>query len=147
MSDRSEREKIRLFLIAGVIGLVLGYGLDWTGITPIVKRIATTSFTLASGGWCLLVLAFLYWLVDVKGYSGWTIFFVIVGMNPIFIYLFTQTVGHDWVVDFVHIFNDGILGLFGLGQNMLNLTNSLLTLALFWYLCYWLYKHRIFFKI
>ena len=33
------------------------------GITPIIKRIATSSFVLASGGWCLLVFG-LSLLVD-----------------------------------------------------------------------------------
>src|SRR5690606_17099552 len=96
-------------IIAGVIGLILGYGMDLLGITPIIKRIATTSFVLASGGWCLLVLAASYWLIDVKGSKNWVFFFSIVGMNSIFIYLFTQTVGHQWVNGFAAIFTDGVL--------------------------------------
>ena len=147
LSERSDRQKIGIFLIAAAACFVLGYGLDWSGLTPIVKRIATTSFTLASGGWCLLVLAFMYWLVDVKGINKWIFTFVIVGMNPIFIYLFTQTVGSQWFVGFVRIFNDGFLGAVGLPEGLLSITNGILTLGLFWYLCYWLYQHKIFFKI
>src|SRR5688572_14923671 len=40
--------KIRRLLLFGAICLALGYGMDWT-ITPIIKRIATSSFTIASG--------------------------------------------------------------------------------------------------
>ena len=40
-------------LIWAVICLVVGYGLNYAHITPIIKRIATCSFTLASLGWCL----------------------------------------------------------------------------------------------
>ncbi|MGF6850364.1 putative acyltransferase [Chitinophaga sp. W3I9] len=51
ISDRPRAQKIKILVIAGLIGLVTGFGLDLAGITPIIKRIATASFTLASGGW------------------------------------------------------------------------------------------------
>lgn len=55
----AEKEKIKQFVIWGSIILVLGFAMDLLGITPpIVKRIATTSFTLASGGIAILTLAF-----------------------------------------------------------------------------------------
>src|SRR5690606_7676347 len=78
LSNRFAEERIKTFLIAGAIGLVFGYGLDMLGITPIIKRISTTSFVFASGGWALVALAFFYWLVDVKKVRSWTKFFVIV---------------------------------------------------------------------
>ncbi|WKN31563.1 DUF5009 domain-containing protein [Porifericola rhodea] len=147
ISTRTDNEKLKPLLIAGIIGLLIGYGLDFSGITPIIKRIATTSFTIVSGGWCLLVLAATYWLVDVKKARTGIFFFSIVGMNSIFIYLFTQTVGHQWVNDFVAIFSDGIFSWIGLGENFLAIAGATLSFGLYWYLCYWLYKHKIFFKV
>ena len=147
LSETDVTRIIRTFVIAGVTGLVIGYGLDLLNITPIVKRISTTSFVFASGGWCLLTLAFLYWLVDIKKVQRWTTFFIIVGMNPIFIYMFAETVGHRWLVDNVRIFNDGIFGLMGLPANILAITSAFVVLAIFWYLCYFLYKNKIFIKI
>jgi predicted acyltransferase len=105
ISWRDNSEKIiKTFLVAGIIGLVVGYGLDGTGITPIVKRISTTSFVFASGGWCLLTLAFFYWLVDLKGFKKWARLFIIVGMNSIFIYLFANILS-GWLREFVGIWN------------------------------------------
>lgn len=49
LSSRSAQEKLRPFLIWGTIILVLGFAMDLLNITPIIKRIATSSFTLASG--------------------------------------------------------------------------------------------------
>ena len=72
--------------------------------------------------------------------------FVIVGMNSIFIYLFAEVLG-GWLSDFVHIFNDGIIGVLGWSPEALAVTNALFVLAIMWYLCYFLYKKRIFFKI
>src|SRR5690606_39520038 len=38
-------EKIKWLIGFGLAGLVVGYAMDWT-ITPIIKRISTSSFTL-----------------------------------------------------------------------------------------------------
>ena len=147
ISDRSPAEKIKVFVIAGLAGLVVGYGLDLLGITPIIKRIATTSFVIVSGGWCLLTLAACYWLVDVKGYRSWVLFFSLVGMNSIFIYMFSQTVGHQWVNETVAIFTDGVLNWLGVGEVLKAFVAALAILALEWYLCYWLYKRKVFIKV
>ncbi|MBN1999881.1 DUF5009 domain-containing protein [candidate division KSB1 bacterium] len=147
LSERTETEKIKIFVIAGIAGLVAGYGLDWTGVTPIIKRICTSSFVIASGGWCLLTLALSYWFIDVKGYKKWTLFFAIVGMSPIFIYMFSQTLGGQWFNGFVHIFTDGILGWFGTPESVIKLLTALVIWGVEWYLCYWLYKKKIIIKI
>ncbi|MDN3690328.1 acyltransferase family protein [Cyclobacterium jeungdonense] len=147
LSKTSDEQKIKTFLIAGLLGLSIGYGLDWVGITPIIKRISTSAFVLASGGWAVLALVFFYWLIDVKNIKKWTFVFLIVGMNPIFIYLFAEILGHDWLTGFVRIFNYGFLGLLGLPENVLALLNAFFTLAFMWYICYFLYKNKIFFKI
>jgi predicted acyltransferase len=137
---------VKKFIIAGVVCLVLGYGLDLLNITPIIKRISTTSFVFASGGWCLVTLALFYWFVDIQKNQQWTKMFVIVGMNSIFIYLFAGVLG-GWLSDFVHIFNDGFLGVLGLSPEALAVTNAIFALAIMWYLCYFLYRKKIFFKI
>lgn len=147
LSDRTSDKKIKIFLIAAAVGLVIGYGLDLLGITPIIKRISTTAFAFASGGWAMAVLAFFYWLVDVKKIRSWTTFFIIVGMNSIFIYLFAEVLGHRWLVDFVAIFNFGFLAPLGFSEPVLGLINAILTLALMWGLCYFLYKKKIFFRV
>jgi len=147
MSQRKDMYKVFILAGAGLLGLIIGYTMDWTGLTPIIKRICTSSFVIASGGWCLVTLAFSYWLIDIKGWRRGTLFVIIVGMNPIFIYIFSNTVGGQWVNDFVGIFTLGALGAIGLtGEAALTL-NALAVLALEWYLCYWLYKKQIFIKI
>src|SRR6056297_3618352 len=66
LSGKPEKEKLMKLFIGGLTILAAGYLLDWTSITPIIKRICTSSFVMASGGWALLVLAFSYWLIDIK---------------------------------------------------------------------------------
>jgi predicted acyltransferase len=142
-SNRSPREKIRTLAVAGLIGIFAGYALD--PITPIIKRICTSSFVIVSGGWCLLSLAFSYWLIDVKRVRQWSWFFVYVGMNSLFIYLFTNTGGSDWLEKIIKPFT---MGLFGWsGDLSAKIFTSLVLWSLLWYLCYWLYQRRIFLKI
>jgi predicted acyltransferase len=83
-------------------------------------------------------------MMDVRGYRRWAAFAVIVGMNPIFIYMFSNTVG-SWFNDFVGIFTGGILG--WTGTELTAVVTAFVVLGLEWYLCYWLYKRRIFIKI
>lgn len=146
-STRTDGKKLKLLLIGGAIGVVVGYGLDIVGITPIIKRICTSSFVIASGSWALLTLAFIYWLVDMAGFKKGVIFFAIVGMNPIFIYLFSNTVGGQWFNGFVGIFSNGFLTWIGISLLVAKVFTSLIILTLEWLLCYWLYKREIFFKI
>lgn len=140
--------KIRMLLIAGVLALFAGFALDLTGITPIIKRISTSSFVLASGGWVLLMQAFIYWLVDVKHHVKYAWLFSVMGMNAIFIYLFFETVGMQWVNGTVHVFTGAPLQTFlGTPAAVAALVSALAALALEWGLCYWLYKQKIFFKL
>lgn len=146
-SRKSDRYKLRILLLTGLLGLVLGYGMDWAGLTPIIKRICTSSFVIVSGGWCLAALALCYALIDLKDLKRGTWFFIIVGMNPIFIYVFMETAGKQWFVDFVAIFVGGALGAIGMPIAWAGAANSSVVLTLAWGLCYWLYRRGIFIKI
>ena len=147
IKDVSQNYKFKTLLISGAIALIIGFGLDWTGITPIIKRIATASFVFASGGWALIGLALSYWLIDIKGYKNWIFIFTVVGTNSIFIYVFFQTVGGQWLNKFIAIFSKGMLQWTGASDFVLNLFTCLVILAVEWGLCYWLYKRKIFFRI
>jgi predicted acyltransferase len=137
------RRKIRTLAIAGLIGVVAGTALN--PLTPIIKRICTSSFVIVSGGWCLLALTLSYWLIDVKGWRSWAKFFAIVGMNPIFIYLFQETGGARWLDRLVRPFTTGLFG--WTGQLPAEMLTSAGAWALMWLMCYFLYKKRILIKI
>jgi predicted acyltransferase len=147
VANFSAQKKIKYLLIGGIAGLVLGFGLDWLNITPIIKRIATSSFTLASGGWVFLMMAFWYWLVDFKKYNKYAWTAVVVGANSIFIYLFFNTVGYQWVNGFVAIFVVGFSNMAGIVPVISAVLSALVTWFLEWGLCYWLAKNKLFIKL
>jgi len=147
MSGKAGVQKVKIIAVAGFIALAAGYLLDWTTVTPIIKRICTSSFVLASGGWALLVLAFSYWLIDIKKINRWVFPFVIMGTNSIFIYMFSNTVGGQWFNNFIAIFTKGVLSWINTPDFLIKLITSLTILALEWLLVFYLFRKKIFFKI
>ena len=140
-------EKLKPLVLWGVLCLVLGYALDIAGITPIIKRIATSSFTIASLGWCLLGLAACYWWIDIKNHRRYLTSFTIVGMNAIFIYLFFEIVGGRWFNGYIGKITNGLMDFASIPETLKLIVTSLIIFALEWLICYFLYRKKIFFKL
>lgn len=139
-SPRSQREKIRILTACAAAAFAIGLVLAaWI---PMVKRLWTASFTFFSTGWVLLLFIAFYWLIEVRKRSGWTFPLVVVGMNSIFIYAFSQVL-RGWLSRGLGGFtrNFAFLGPSGA------IPQNILVMAAMWGLCYWLYKHKIFFKL
>jgi predicted acyltransferase len=136
-------KKIRVLALGGLAGVAAGFAL--TAVSPMIKRTCTSSFVLASGGFCLLALGFSYWMIDVRGLRKGTVFFNIVGINSLFIYLFTESGGTAWVARLVRPFTTALFSWTGeLGAEIFM---SLAAWAVLWLMCCWLYKNRILIKI
>jgi predicted acyltransferase len=138
-SDRSGSRKAAVLAVAGLGCVAAGY--LWGLVFPIIKIIWTSSYVLYSGGWCLMLLALFYWIIDVKGYRKWTFFFVVIGMNPITIYFFDRFVGFEEIAGFF---------LSGLAENAGQIAPLILplgALAVKWMFLWFLYRHRVFFKV
>ena len=143
----NKKNKLRLMLTWAIICLGFGYGLNFAEITPIIKRIATSSFTLASLGWCLFGLAFCYWWIDILNHRKYLKFWTVVGMNSIFIYLFFEIVGSRWFNGYIDAIVNGLLAFVNTPELLSNIIASLCIFALEWTLCYFLYRKKIFFKL
>ncbi len=143
MSGRPAMKKVWRLVILGAAGVAVGFAL--IPVSPMIKRICTSSFVIASGGFCLLALAFSYWIIDVKGLRNWATFFNIVGMNSLFIYIFTQTGATEWLSHIVRPFTNVAFG--WSGELTAAIVTSLAAWALLWSMCYWLYRRKILIKI
>src|SRR5947207_6114592 len=86
-SERRSWAKIRWLAIAGLVALATGALLGALGICPVVKRIWTPSWVLFSGGWCFLLLAAFYYVIDVAQKKSWAFPLVVIGANSIAAYL------------------------------------------------------------
>ena len=143
MRAAAPKKKISWLLVLGAAAVAGGFAL--TAVTPMIKRIATSSFVVATGGICLLALALCYWVVDVRKWRRGAVFFNIVGMNSLAIYLFQESGGTVWVRKLVGPFTMAFGG--WIGELPAEILTSLAAWAVLWGICYWLYKRKIIIKI
>ncbi|MCX6622876.1 MAG: DUF5009 domain-containing protein [Acidobacteria bacterium] len=140
-SPRAAAWKMKVLAASGIGGIALGYALS--PVNPMVKRLWTASFTLASAGWVILGLLVFYWVIEVKGCRGrWTFPLVVAGTNCIFLYSFWQVLS-EWLNHGIGVFTGNFWFLGPLGR----IPQALVALAVLWYLCYWLHQRKIFFKL
>lgn len=86
-----QRKTIAMYLgLIGIAGIIFALVLDiWH---PIVKKLWTSSFVLLSSGACFLLLAFFYYIVDVKGYKKWAFPLKVIGVNAITAYVASHVI-------------------------------------------------------
>lgn len=137
MSDKGGTEKARGLLIAGFAAMIVGLliHLDF----PINKKLGATSFTLLTCGISAVFLASFYWAIDVRGYKKWSFFFVVVGVNPITIYV------ASYLVKFREVANVFVGG-FDFG-NANSLVFAITAATIKWLFLYYLYRQRFFFRV
>lgn len=143
MGNRTKEQKLLILVIAGIAGLLIGYGLN--PVTPIIKRISTSSFVFASGGWTFLALALSLWLIDMLKLQKGVLFFAVVGMNPLFIYLFAHVGGANLMKQLVKPFSSTAFG--WSGDLFSNIVTAFVATFLLWFICFWMYRKKIFIKI
>ncbi|HBY59926.1 MAG TPA: DUF5009 domain-containing protein [Solibacterales bacterium] len=136
-----QRKGLRPLLLAGVAAVVLGLALS--PFVPVNKKIWTASFALVSGGLTLWATAAAVWMVDLKQWRWPFGLAFVVGANSIFIYLFHEIL-HQWMTSTAKIATGWLIA--WNEPAGLVLTAWLVLLFEVW-LCVWLYRRRIFFRL
>jgi len=132
----------RVFLMVFVaIGLMIT-GQLWNIIFPINKNLWTSSFVCFVGGLSLLLFTLFYLVMDVWEHRKWALFFVVIGMNPITIYLARRIIDFSSVSKF---FFDGFITLFS--KAWAPFLDGIAITAIGWIFLYFLYRKKIFLKI
>jgi heparan-alpha-glucosaminide N-acetyltransferase len=143
--ERAQWEKVKWLAFAGGVGLIAGAALSWLGICPVVKRIWTPAWTLFSGGWCLLLMAAFYALLDIRGWKWWSFPLAIIGMNSIAAYCMAHLIEGFITENLSTHFGRSLFLL--LGQNYEPLTRGLLVLLILWVVLWWAYRRKLFLRI
>jgi predicted acyltransferase len=145
-SQRTAWGKVRWLAAAGVLTLAAGWLLGWLGICPVVKRIWTPSWTLYSGGLCLLTLAAFYAAMDIRQRGrAWVFPLLVIGMNSIAAYCMAHL-----FVDFIRgalLCHLGTRFFAALGQAYEPFLLGTGILLVLWLLLLWMYRKGLFLRI
>ena len=143
LSDYLKNKPLRrvlYLLIAAVVLMIIGK--LWNIVFPINKNLWTSSFVCWAGGLSLLLFAIFYLIIDVLGFKKWAFFFVVIGMNPITIYLTERIVNFRAASNF---FFGGFAAL--LPETWTPFVNAVGVTTIAWVFLYILYKKKIFLKV
>jgi predicted acyltransferase len=155
-SERKDETKAFTMLGFGIVGLA--GGLLWNRWFPINKNLWTSSFVLLTGGFALVFLAFLYWVLEIKKWRGaWTVPFLVLGMNAIvgFVadslvygpgYTFTAPGPGGTRMNW-HEAAQAHLQALGLSVGNASLVYSIFAVLFCWFLLWLFWRKRIFVKI
>ena len=133
-----------LWLIgAGVAALVLGW--LWSFSFPIIKPLFTSSMVLWAGGWCCLLLALFYGIIDVLRWRAWSFPFMVIGSNALFAYMTSHLFG-DQLMGMSRVLTGGVARLcdtFGWGGAVTALGFFLFQWLILWFL----YRNKLFWRV
>jgi predicted acyltransferase len=139
LKDKPLRRVLYMVLAAIVLMII---GKLWNIIFPINKNLWTSSFVCWVGGLSLLLFVVFHLVIDIWNFRKWAFFFVVIGMNPITIYLTERIVNFRSASKF---FFGGISAL--LPQTWAPLVDAIGITAIGWVFLYILYKKKIFLKV
>lgn len=134
-----DRKALYMALAAAAITLV---GIAWSGIMPINKKLWSSSFTCVVTGYSLGMFALFYYLIDVRGWKRWTLFFRVIGLNSITIYLAQRIIPFGRISDF---FLGGAAS--KCPEAVAAVVNNAGYVAACWLFLYFLYKKNTFLKV
>ena len=137
-SPLGQQKKLSGLVAAGFSSLILA--LLWSLFFPINKLLWSSSYVLFAAGWSFLLVALFYWVIDLRGHKKWAFPFVVVGLNPITIYVL------HGVFDFgsiAGIFVNGFIVYLG---DIRPVAWIACVLLVKWLFLYFLYRQKIFLK-
>ncbi len=139
LSDKPLR-KVLYLISAAVLLMIIGQ--VWNITFPINKNLWTSSFVCFVGGLSLLLFSIFYLIIDVWQFKKWTFFFVVIGMNPITIYLAERIINFKSATRF---FFGGFVSI--MPEAWGPVIETIGITAVGWVFLYILYKKKIFLKV
>lgn len=127
---------------AGLVLVALGWA--WSLRFPIIKHIWSSSYVLFAGGWSCLALGVFYGIVDGLRWRRWGFLFLLIGMNPLVLYVLRGTGLISFSAAGKFFFGFAYAGV---KSPWLGLYQELATLAVEFLFLYWLYRRKIFLRV
>ena len=136
---RVSHKTLKMLCAAAVM---LAIGLLWSMWFPINKKLWTSTFVLVVGAYSVAMFAVFYWIIDVKGFTGWTPFFQVIGLNSITIYMAQRIIPFSAVNRF---FLGGLAGLCPEPVGKVILASGYFAIS--WLFLWFLHKKKVYLKV
>lgn len=132
----------KALLLAAVGAVLVAAGWLWNIEFPVIKKLWTSSMVLVSSGYCFLLMAVSYYIVDVKGLRRGTEWLRVYGMNSIMAYMLAQCINFRSVA---HSLFHGVEQYIGPAwyQVLMAASCSIIIYVILWRM----YKLRIFLRV
>jgi predicted acyltransferase len=137
--SQSQIKKVKILTVTGLSLVVLALLLS--PVYPIIKNIWTAPFNILTSGISFLLMALFYYIIDVKMWRGWILFFKVIGLNSILIYMGRKLLNFDHTSQYLLGFMATPLGDYG------PVILTVGTIGLEFILLYYLYKKKIFLRV
>ncbi len=92
LKNRNTSSAKKLLLLIAIGTALVAAGWLWSPYLPVIKRIWTSSMVLVSSGWCFLIMALFYFIIDCCHIQRPTNWLKIYGMNSIAAYMLSLCV-------------------------------------------------------
>ena len=137
--ELNAQKKLAYLLIIG--SSMIAISQIWGIWHPVIKKIWTGSMTLLSSGYCFLLMALFYYIVDYKGWKKYTQWLKVYGMNSIVAYMLAMCVNFSCIG---HSLFHGLEQYLGeCYQVLLSISNA----AIIYAILYYMYKKQIFLRV
>lgn len=131
--------KLAWLVIIGVSMVIAGW--TWGIWHPVIKKLWTSSMVLVSSGYCFLLMALFYYVIDYKGWRKHTGWLKVYGMNSIVAYMLAMCVNFSCIG---HSLFHGLEQYMGdYYQVLITASNALIVYFILW----WMYKRQIFLRV
>lgn len=132
-------KKLAYLLIIGSFMIAIGW--IWGNWHPVIKKLWTSSMVLVSSGYCFLLMALFYYIIDYKGYRKHTEWLKVYGMNSIAAYMLAMCVNFSCIGHSLFHGLEQYMGAYY--QVLITLCNAAIVYAILW--C--MYKKQLFLRV
>lgn len=141
LKDKEWMPKRKLTYLLAIGAAMVAIGWIWGIWHPVIKKLWTSSMVLVSSGYCFLLMALFYYIIDYKGWKKYTEWLKVYGMNSIVAYMLAMCVNFSCI---------GHSLFHGLEQYMGEYYSVVLTLSnvgIIYFILWELYKRKIFLRV
>ena len=131
----------KFYYLFGIGIALIAIGWLWSLQIPVIKKLWTSSMVLVSSGYCFVLMALFYWIIDYKGrnrHIGWL---KVYGMNSIVAYMLATCVNFSSVSRSLFYGLQHYVGDFY--PALIALSNATIVYLILWVM----YRQRVFLKI